>query len=1583
MFFASPRHESRRVGIFVVLVFYFGLGFGAKADAATYYWYGGTGNWSDYTNHWSTNSGNSPSSSAPNAPLATDSVVFDASSGSGTATIDPASITVASFNASATSVAINDGGHSVTVNGNILITSTASRLISTGIWTQGASGNISNPQSGNYFKQLVIAGSGVTTTMTGAVWIGTVGGGFLTMGPGTINGAGQNLYLYNTTNDSLTVNNLNIGSALGAFYYTVSGANVTQKAFTLPNNFASVSINLNNLRNLTATGDFNFGNNGITVFNPATTGTPTNYLDMGASALTAGIIYIGTSNSNFCIKFGSSLLHSINGIQRTATGTANIVDMGSSTITSSGNINFTGINVTASTSTLVMTGTNSLTSAGQSLNNLTHSSSGTLTLSDNPTIGGNFTMSAGTLSPGATTVIMNGNGKTLTTNSQTLNNFEASGNTILGGSLALSGNLTIDSGKTFDTSGSNYPVSVVGNWTNSGTFTGNNSLVTLSGSGSQTITGSNTFYQLSASASSANRTLTFANGATQTISNALTLTGSGGNVLSLRSDSPTHQWNITPNGTRTVDFADIQDSNNTIVATPIVATNSIDSGNNTYWTITPSPLTVSAQAASSITKISATLNGNIIATGGINPSERGFNLYNGSACFGSIIQNPKDTGGSYSTGAYSKVVTGLSSVTQYSYTAYAVNSSGTSTSVCQSLATAGDVYYIVNSNNTWVRGSISSNKDIAQKYSTFGLTNNNNFNFSSTYLINSSTPNTITDYMAGTFLASAGDDATPINTANVGYFTANHGLNSPVITATTDKTSSDIGSVWQDSGGHQFVIAGVSGSGTETITLYSIPSGSPWTYALSISGTTLTWVSGGTHQGSITITSQITVQQFPAVKNIVNHILVDGVTEASSGSSGYASYVDMSEEFDVIDPSTINRTNNPFVWNDATGVWLHVKNVFRATAGRTVVHSTYTVLRPINLGYFGIIQVGAMTAPAYDHQYYYIPKTKPVSGYDFKATQLFDTAPASQISFNSTYIDDVNNPPDRQIIFLKKNTDSNYDIGFAFGYSPYGSTAASNRTCATTYASGCWWIYTSKKTYPVMDGGTGVINNTTYDAYAYRQFIDPTSYDIGKSAYWNNLNGHELVYVDYHRSATSDVTTLPSQFAGWNVKVIDSANIQTPQSNVSGDGTLALSTTGSNTYGYAVLEVYAPITTTASPAQGNYTTTQSVTLTCDDGAGVGCDKTYYTTDGTDPTTSSTQYSGVISIPSTTTLKFFSTDLNANTETFQTKTYIIDALAPTGAAFTINSGASQTNITAVTLNITCPTDAWTPVQMAYGNSAAPTNWTDCVTSQAHTLTSGDGSKTVYVRFKDGGGNTTSDLTQAITLDTTIPTITLTSPTEGSTVYGTTITVSADAADNIDVAGVQFQLDGANLGAEVTSGPYSLVWDTTQTTNGTHTLTAIARDASNLTTTSSPITVTVSNVAASSNNKSDKGSSKKKDTTPKRKIGYHIKHKAGETTAPFITIDAPRVGTTATNKNRSLFILAHARDASGIKAMVFSTDGKYRTKKVVGSELKYTYTRPSGFDRYPRVVYVIAYDNLGNQKKVGITLQNGKVVAVRGV
>jgi len=99
----------------------------------------------------------------------------------------------------------------------------------------------------------------------------------------------------------------------------------------------------------------------------------------------------------------------------------------------------------------------------------------------------------------------------------------------------------------------------------------------------------------------------------------------------------------------------------------------------------------------------------------------------------------------------------------------------------------------------------------------------------------------------------------------------------------------------------------------------------------------------------------------------------------------------------------------------------------------------------------------------------------------------------------------------------------------------------------------------------------------------------------------------------------------------------------------------------------------------------------------------------------------------------------------------------------------------------------------------------------------------------------------------TTDTTAPTVSVTVPASGATVSGSAVTVSATASDNIGVVGVQLQLDGVNLGAERTTAPYTMSWDTTGVPNGAHTLTAIARDAAGNRRTSAAVTVTVSNAA----------------------------------------------------------------------------------------------------------------------------------------
>ena len=178
----------------------------------------------------------------------------------------------------------------------------------------------------------------------------------------------------------------------------------------------------------------------------------------------------------------------------------------------------------------------------------------------------------------------------------------------------------------------------------------------------------------------------------------------------------------------------------------------------------------------------------------------------------------------------------------------------------------------------------------------------------------------------------------------------------------------------------------------------------------------------------------------------------------------------------------------------------------------------------------------------------------------------------------------------------------------------------------------------------------------------------------------------------------------------------------------------------------------SPPTTAADPVGTLYNSIQAVTLTCTDGAGAGCDKIYYTTDGSTPNSSSPVYSTPIPISGgTTMLKFFARDLVANTESpIKSQTYTIDLTLPTGTII-INGGAASTESPNVTLTLSC-SDNISCSQMQFSNDDTTYSTPEAVgTSKAWTLSGWNGNKTVYVKYKDTAGNWSNSFTDDILLN----------------------------------------------------------------------------------------------------------------------------------------------------------------------------------------------------------------------------------------
>ncbi|MEI8328052.1 MAG: 6-bladed beta-propeller [Candidatus Taylorbacteria bacterium] len=192
----------------------------------------------------------------------------------------------------------------------------------------------------------------------------------------------------------------------------------------------------------------------------------------------------------------------------------------------------------------------------------------------------------------------------------------------------------------------------------------------------------------------------------------------------------------------------------------------------------------------------------------------------------------------------------------------------------------------------------------------------------------------------------------------------------------------------------------------------------------------------------------------------------------------------------------------------------------------------------------------------------------------------------------------------------------------------------------------------------------------------------------------------------------------------------------------------------------------------------------------------------------------------------------------------------------GIPIDINLTFSKTVNTAGNITITLNTGGTCTFSGITNSTAA---------SCTYTVGSGENTPALNVSSVSGPGTITStdgnlmtsfvpalnlNSNRTLTIDTIAPAVSLTTPGDGSTVSGTSVTLSATNSDGgSGIASVQFVLDGTtNIGSSGSTNPYSITWNSKTTTSASHTLAAVARDAAGNYATST-ITVTVKNTAPS--------------------------------------------------------------------------------------------------------------------------------------
>jgi hypothetical protein len=334
----------------------------------------------------------------------------------------------------------------------------------------------------------------------------------------------------------------------------------------------------------------------------------------------------------------------------------------------------------------------------------------------------------------------------------------------------------------------------------------------------------------------------------------------------------------------------------------------------------------------------------------------------------------------------------------------------------------------------------------------------------------------------------------------------------------------------------------------------------------------------------------------------------------------------------------------------------------------------------------------------------------------------------------------------------------------------------------------------------------------------------------------------------------------------------------------------------------------SPTVSLTSPA-ANSTVNGTTTLAATASDNVGVTGVWFTVDGAaigaEDTAAPYQASwNTASVANGThTLRAIARDAAGNTTTSAPVTVTVsnaasDTTAPTVSLTAPAAGAAVSGTVAVTataadnVGVTAVQFTLNGVNLGAPDTSAPysVNWS--------TTGAANGTHTLRASARDAAGNETLSAARTVTVnnqsgsasDTARPSVSLSAPASGATVSGI-VTVAATASDNVGVTAVQFTLDGANLGAADTTAPYTITWNTAGTSNGSHTLRAVARDAAGNTRTSSARTITVTNAGA-------------------------------DTSAPTISLSAPAAGATVSG---IVTVAASAADNVGIVSVQFMLNG----------------------------------------------------------
>jgi parallel beta-helix repeat protein len=488
-----------------------------------------------------------------------------------------------------------------------------------------------------------------------------------------------------------------------------------------------------------------------------------------------------------------------------------------------------------------------------------------------------------------------------------------------------------------------------------------------------------------------------------------------------------------------------------------------------------------------------------------------------------------------------------------------------------------------------------------------------------------------------------------------------------------------------------------------------------------------------------------------------------------SESSPYSEYADSSSYVD-----DINMTGNTISSNRGSGVYLH-SDSYTSYSGYS---SSYSYVDDINM-------TGNMISSNQGNGVYLYS----YSGY----------------SSSYSYIDDVNMTGNTisanrgSGVYLYSDSYSAYSSTYSYidDVNMTGNAISSNKglgiyNYAKDHTSGIEFdlLFTYNRIHSNSQGMLiegGIIANLTQNSIAY---------NINEGVLFNASQNNEAHYNDIYGNGygmkVSNGATVDAERNYWGNSsgpYHESLNPDGKGNSVNGNGT------DLDFIPFLTNPVDSTPPTTLHDYDGLWHTTEfTINLTAtDDMSGVA--ETYYKiNDGPTKTVSINEQPHITTEGANNTLEFWSVDNVGNEESHHILTGIeLDKTAPTGSII-INNGDAYTTSTSVTLTLSAADETSGISEMRFSNdNTAYTEWQAYAASKLWTLQDGDGTKTVYVQFRDHAG-LISTYSDAITLDTQRPTGSITIAEGAAYTNSSVVTLTLSATDATSgVAQMRFSND----------------------------------------------------------------------------------------------------------------------------------------------------------------------------------------------